>query len=706
MPLTTQECEGRKNTYLARAASSHRIRRASTIAFTDGASYAAFNDDLKTLATSLEFMVAALEGMLSEDVRPQSVDCDNDNLKRYVSITRRMAILTQQLKHQDGSPFPIINKPSASSTPQVAPPSPSSARSDHDDEATPMGGKAMPASPASPTTMALLSTSRDAKVGIQQSENDGLKLQTFGNNASPSMDSPSLSSKITLLMKLRRTWHSLMQQNFLPPRVMPVGEKYIKEKFEEMDQDSSGELDRSEVEDMLKAEGLSDKEVKEIVNKFDANGDGIIQWVEFRGAIMMSDLWTRRLGKREMVYLTFDDPASSMLARIIFYLIFWSIVVAVMSLILESLSATSVDMSDVRPGHTKRYGKLISSCGMDCDASLPTCQNENCNPDALRCDQCLNDDAYFAQLDAGVDVSSLLHCNHCSPVPDPVFYLIEFIIVPIFTIEYLARLCTYHAVSFLEIKVGRADQQPKRSFKTALYKTGEFFVDPLNMLDLLAILPFFIDQFSVNSGGGGLKAARVVRLARIFRVFKLGKTNDGMKMFLRVMKQSFNALRIIFFFLMLSMILFGCVIFELEKGTWDASTGESDRLGDGRPDTCKNGCWIRKTTDRTGYEVSPYTDIPVSFWWVLVTQTTVGFGDMYPTTRMGQTIGVICMVIGILVLALPITVIGANFAREYTNRQNREHIYQDASNDVPLRPLETSSTVEQLKSEEKKGDNK
>jgi hypothetical protein len=360
---------------------------------------------------------------------------------------------------------------------------------------------------------------------------------------------------------------------------------------------------------MLKSEGLSDKEVKIIVDKFDVDGDGVVSWVEFRGAIMHSDLWTRRLGKREMIYLTFDDPASSTLARILFYVIFWSIVVAVMSMILESLSGYTMDMRDVVPDHTRMYNKLVSTCGMSCDTKLSSCPLTDCNPSKLTCNECLSDDAYDEALAAGTPKSELLHCNHCSPVPDPIFRLIEYIIVPVFTIEYFARFFTYHAVNFLEIKVGKANEQPKQTFRAAAGKTFEFFVDPLNMLDLMAILPFFIDLFSSSSGGGGLKAARVVRLARIFRVFKLGKTNDGMKMFLRVMRQSFNALRIIFFFLMLSMILFGCVIFELEKGVWDASSHATDLS-----DSCKKGCWIRGTTDRTGYEVSPFTDIPVSFW--------------------------------------------------------------------------------------------
>lgn len=59
---------------------------------------------------------------------------------------------------------------------------------------------------------------------------------------------------------------------------------------------------------MCEQEGLPESEIQDVLKKFDADGDGSIQWVEFKVAIMSSDIWTKPLSNAEMVYLTFDDP--------------------------------------------------------------------------------------------------------------------------------------------------------------------------------------------------------------------------------------------------------------------------------------------------------------------------------------------------------------------------------------------------------------
>merc|ERR1719158_2747057 len=75
----------------------------------------------------------------------------------------------------------------------------------------------------------------------------------------------------------------------------------------------------------------------------------------------------------------------------------------------------------------------------------------------------------------------------------------------------------------------------------------------------------------------------------------------------------------------------------------------------------EKGCLVRpgETT------CSPFESIPLAFYWAITTMTTVGYGDVLPATNLGKLICGICMVCGILVIALPITMIGNSFVEAF-----------------------------------------
>lgn len=80
-------------------------------------------------------------------------------------------------------------------------------------------------------------------------------------------------------------------------------------------------------------------------------------------------------------------------------------------------------------------------------------------------------------------------------------------------------------------------------------------------------------------------------------------------------------------------------------------------------DEYPTGVYIRPTCDGIGIEPSPFTSIPYAFWWFMVTATTVGYGDDYPTTTSGRFVGLFTFYLGLMLLALPLSIVGQSFSK-------------------------------------------
>jgi len=164
-----------------------------------------------------------------------------------------------------------------------------------------------------------------------------------------------------------------------------------------------------------------------------------------------------------------------------------------------------------------------------------------------------------------------------------------------------------------------------------------FFRNIMNVIDLLAIVPYFIalGTFLAEEGGQSNSQAmsftvlRVIRLVRVFRIFKLSRHSKGLQILGQTIHASMRELGLLIFFLFICVILFSSAVYFAEAGG-----GERD---------------------------SHFDSIPHAFWWAVVTMTTVGYGDMYPTSEWGKLVGSMCAIAGVLTIALPVPVIVSNF---------------------------------------------
>lgn len=211
------------------------------------------------------------------------------------------------------------------------------------------------------------------------------------------------------------------------------------------------------------------------------------------------------------------------------------------------------------------------------------------------------------------------------------FYWIELVSLVIFTVEYGLRAwsCT-------------ADKKYRHPTKGRLL----YLITPFALIDFVAIFPTYIALFAGVSAVDFL-ILRSVRLTRVFRVFKVGRYNDAFETLQRVIYARRGELFLVYF-------LGGIVVL-----------------------VAASFMYLVEFHDPSGN----FNSIPKTMWWAIITLTTVGYGDVVPTTALGKVLGSIIALTGVAFIALPAGILGAGFIEEF--EKMREPMQTSKKNALP-----------------------
>jgi len=191
--------------------------------------------------------------------------------------------------------------------------------------------------------------------------------------------------------------------------------------------------------------------------------------------------------------------------------------------------------------------------------------------------------------------------------------VLEWVITILFSIEYIARIVTV--------------QKPIK-YISSFY----------GIIDLLSTIPKYISL--IFAGTHALVALRALRLLRVFRILKLARYMGASNNLVSALKASRAKIAVFLFAVIIVSIILGTIMYLVE--------GE------------ENG----------------FTNIPKSVYWCIVTLTTVGFGDIAPSTPLGQFIASLVMILGYGIIAVPTGIVSA----EYTSQ--RKQLKEDSDNSI------------------------
>jgi len=209
------------------------------------------------------------------------------------------------------------------------------------------------------------------------------------------------------------------------------------------------------------------------------------------------------------------------------------------------------------------------------------------------------------------------------------FRAFEILSVGVFSGEYILRVVTCTAA-------------PK--YAHPVMGRFRFMLTPLALIDLLAIVPFYLQAIMVLD----LRFVRMVRLLRLFQLFKMGRYVRSLRVLGRVVWEKREELQVVAVVLLIMLVITSSLMYFVE------------------------------------HEAQPeaFSSIPAAMWWGIVTLTTVGYGDVYPVTPLGRFLGTIIAVLGVGMFALPAGILSSGFIEAIQERKKQENLCPHCGRDI------------------------
>lgn len=194
------------------------------------------------------------------------------------------------------------------------------------------------------------------------------------------------------------------------------------------------------------------------------------------------------------------------------------------------------------------------------------------------------------------------------------FVVIDKVAAGIFIIDYLLRWWT-------------ADYKLKESAWSFVHYPFTFMA----LIDLASILPSLT---VLNQGFKLLRLLRMFRAMRVLRVFKALRYSQNFEIILSVLRKSKRSLGAVCTLAAGYILIAALVIFNVEPDTFDT-----------------------------------FFD---AVYWATISLTTVGYGDIYPVSTIGQIFTMISSLLGIAIVALPAGIITAGYMAEIEKEKSEE----------------------------------